>query len=269
MIARFVQTKRTMTIELVLALILAFAFAYTRVPDPVPVSTGISVPQLVATPAPVPSWTFSVVPETRHSSRKEKIASQAAQPSFAANPAPVPIAAKISPDVIESIPTAVAKEAVIPAPETTIAIATKPAEAPALETTPEPAAPVPAYLEDLAIAPAPSPDPKEAVAMAAETASSPTPKELPASVLTPAQTQASPSISTETIQTASLVGGTAAAFVFAPISAPVSVILGIAVGLFEPSSSQLGQNKSAPAKNTKTTKRPAAGATTPSSDSVY
>jgi hypothetical protein len=266
MIAGFVQTKRTMTIELVLALILAFVFAYTRVPNPVPVSAGISVPQLVATPAPAPSWAYSVVSETKHPSRKAKIAPQAAQPSFAANPAPVPVAAKISPDVIESVPIAVAKEAVIPAPETTTAIATKPAEAPVLETIPEPAAPVPAYPVDLVTEPAAAPVPKEAVAMPADAASSPTPKELPASVLTPTQTQASPSISTENIQTASLVGGSAAAIILAPIAGPVSVILGIAVGLFEPSSSQLGQNKPAPAKNTK---KPAARATNTSSDSVY
>jgi len=269
MIARLAQTKRAMTIELVLLSIVAFVFAYTRMPNPVPVSTGVSVPQFVATPAPVPSWTFSVAPDTRHVRSKAKVPPQAAQPSIAANPAPVPTAAKSSQDVIESVPVAVAKEAVVPAPETTAAVETKPADVPALETVPEPAAPVPVNQEALVTAPAPALVPNEAVAMAAETASSPTPKELPASVFTPDQPQTSPPTTAETIQTNSLVGGTAVALVFAPIAAPVSIILGIAVGLFEPSSSQLGQNKSAPVKNTKTAKKPAARATTTSSDSVY
>jgi len=266
MIAKLGQTKRAVTIELVLVSILAIVFAYTRMPNPVPASTGISVPPLVATPAPVPSWTFSVAPDARHARGKAKVPPHAAQPSFAANPATVPIATKTSPD-IGAVPTTVPKEEAIPSPETTSAIAIKPVDGPALETIPEPAAPVPANKETLVTVPVLVP--KDALAMAPDTASSPTPKELPASVLLPAQTvpsQASTSTPAETTQTTTMVGGTAAALIFAPIAAPVSIILGIAVGLFEPSSSQLGQSKSVP---TKPTNKPAAGNTTPSSDSTY
>lgn len=251
MIARFARTKRTVTIQLVSASILVVAFAYTRMSTHIPARSAPSAPQLVATPAPVPTWTFTVAPETKHSSRKAKITPQVAKPAPAVGPTPIPMITKSSQDLIESVPATAPKETVIPVPETAAAIA-NPVATPGLEASPEPAAPVPGDKGTLNTAPATVPN--ETLAMAPDAATSPTPKEIPASVLStpPSPDKTLPSKSGTTTQTTSLVGGTAAALVFAPIAAPVSIILGIAVGLFEPSSSQLGQEK--PTAKTKTKK---------------
>ena len=270
MIARLARTKRAMTIELVLASILVIAFVYTRLPADVPATSTPSVPQLVATPAPVPSWTFSVVPETKHTGRKAKPL-QIAKPAPAVDPTPVPMIAKSSPDVIESVPATVPKEAALPATEIATAIA-NPVVAPALEATPELSVPAPADKEALNSAPATVPN--EALAAAPDAESSPTPKEIPASVLStsPAPAGTLPAKSATTTQTTSLVGGTAAALAFAPIAAPVSIILGIAVGLFEPSSSELGQEKptaKAKAKKSNTNSSSSSSNANSSPDSGY
>jgi hypothetical protein len=264
MISKAVQTKRAVMMELVLVLILAFVFAYSRMHNPVPASAGLSVPQLVDTPAPVPSWTFSVMPDSKHGSGKAKVAAQVSRSLFAAKPAPAPVVTKTNPDVTGPLPVAASKHANIPAPEATATIASKTAVTPALETVPEPtpvAAPkhanIPAPEATAAIAsktavtpaletvPEPAPVAEEALAVAPETESLPMPKELPASVLSPVKTtKLAPE---ETTQTTSMVGGTTAALILAPIAAPVAIIFGIAAAMFTPTSSQLGQDIPPPA----------------------
>lgn len=235
------QTKRAVMIELVLGLILALVLAYTRMPNHVPAATHSSVPPLVEVQVPVPSWTFSAAPDTKSSAHaKAKIPPKVAKSTLAVKPVPVPIVATTIQDVPEPAPVPVPKEAVIPVPGPAAVLVAKPAEVPAPVTVAEPAL---------------VPISKEASDTVPELASAPVPKVIPASVLS--QTQALPSPSESITPTTTMVAGTTAALVLAPFVAPVAIVVGIAVGMFTPTASQLGQV--APAPKTKPSSVPNTG----------
>jgi hypothetical protein len=247
MIAKPMQTKRAMVIELVL--ILAFVIAFLSMPNPVPAATHFSVPPLVATPAPIPAWNFSVVTDAKPAQAKLQTPHKVAKSTLAAKPVPVQIVAMTDQVVPEPAPIHVAKVAIIPIPEPTAPFISNPVAANTPETVPvvkealataSTEAPIPK--EVLVTAPKAASVPNEVLAMATETESSPTPKALPASVLFPVKISPSEPAS----PARSLVTGTAAAIIFAPIAAPVSIIFGIAAAIFTPTSSQLGQDKPPP-----------------------
>ena len=165
MIAKLGQTKRAVMIGLVSGMILAFIAAYSHMPNPAPAAhSPASV--LVATPAPVPSWTYSVAPDavpakprtkTSHVAKSAPAAKPVPAPAVASTAAIVPkpvnvadpaVASKNALDnVPEPAPAAVAKEAVVPAAASTAAIVSKPvnvadpavASKNALDNVPEPA----------------------------------------------------------------------------------------------------------------------------------
>jgi hypothetical protein len=235
------QTKQAVMIELVLVLILAYALTYSHMLNPVPVATHPSVIPLVDVQAPVPSWTFSAAPDTKPAQAKAKIPPRLVKSTPVVEPVPSPIVAEAIRDVPEPAPVIVPKEATVPAPESAAAYVSKPVAAPAPESVPEPAAA--ALKETVVAAPeaAPAPALKEAVVAASEDTPYPVPKVIPASVLSPAKALPSEPIS----PSASLVTGTTAALVLAPLVAPVAIIVGIAVGMFTPHAPQSDQTESA------------------------
>ena len=260
-------------IGLVSVLILAFVFALSRTPNPVQATYSPAV-ALVATPAPVPSWSYTEPAQT-----KAKIP-HAVKSAPAVKPAPVPaVAADIQP---EPAPPVAAKEATAPAAESTATAVSEPAVvvAPAvasknsLDNVPEPS--LPATAKDAAgstgaaisnpvtvVAPnnnesGPPADSKDALAVISEPSSAPAMKTLPNTVKSPGQ-PAEPISPADTMVT-----GTTAALVLAPFVAPVSIVVGLVVGVLTPSAAQLGQVAEPP--------KPKAGTVThtaPSSDSVY
>ena len=231
------QTKQAVMIELVLALILAYVLTYSHMPNPVPAATHTSAIPIVDVQAPVPSWTFSAAPDTKPAHAKAKLTPRVARSPLVAEPVPSPIVSEAIHDVPEPAPV----EATVHAPESAAAYLSKPVAAPAPETVPEPA-PVQASKEALVAVPEAAPvlASKEGLVAAPEAETYPVPKVIPASVLSPAKALPSPSISPST----PLVAGTAAAFVLAPIVAPVAIIVGIAVGMFTPHAPQTDQTES-------------------------
>lgn len=256
MVATLGHTKRAVMMGLVSVLILAFIFALSRTPNPVP-ATYSPASALVATPAPVPSWSYTEPAQIR-----AKIP-HVAKSSPAAKPAPVPaVAAVIQP---EPVPAAVAKEAVVPAAESTGTAISKPAEvaAPAVasknavDSIPEPA---PVAAPENTHEPAPAAASENALVAITEPSSVPALKIFPAATTSPTQAAPSNPIS----PTDAMVDGTTAALVLAPFMAPVAIVVGLVVGIMTPTASQLGQVPTAP--------KPKAGTVThtaPSSDSVY
>ncbi|HTN94093.1 MAG TPA: hypothetical protein VMJ33_05910 [Gallionella sp.] len=268
MIAKLDRTKSMATIGLVSVSILAFVFALPRTPNPVR-ATYSPAAALVATPAPVPSWSYTEPAQTR-----AKIP-HAAKSAAAAKPAPVPaVAAALQP---EPAPLAAAKEATVPAAESTATAKSEPAAvaAPAvasknaLDNVPEPA---PSAAAKDAVVPAAgstgaaisnpvavAPDSKD-VAVISKPSSAPALKTLPSKAKSPDQVAPSEPISPAD----TMVTGTTAALVLAPFVAPVSIVVGLVVGVLTPSAAQLGQVAEPP--------KPKAGTVThtaPSSDSVY
>jgi hypothetical protein len=225
------QTKQAVMIELVLVLILAYALTYSHMPNPVPAATHSAVIPLVEVQAPVPSWTFSAAPDTKPAQAKAKIPPRLVESTLVAEPVPSPIVAAAIHDVPEPAPVPVPKEATVPAPESAAAYVSKPVATHAPETVAEPAL---------------VPSSKEALVAAPEAETYPVPKVIPASVLSPAKALSSSPSSPDT----PLVAGTAAALVLAPLVAPVAIIVGIAVSMFTPSASQLGQVAPAPKQKT-------------------
>lgn len=241
MVAKLGQTKRAVMMGLVSVLILAIIFALSRATNPVP-ATYSPASALVATPAPAPSWSYTVPAQTR--AKIPRVAKSAP----AAKPAPVPaVAAAIQPE-----PAAVAKEAVVPAAASTGTTISEPAVAATAVASKDAAGDVPG--------PAPVAASKDALAVITEPSSLPALKTFPTTAISP--TQAAPS---EPISPAdTMVTGTTAALVLAPFVAPVAIVVGLVVGVLTPSAAQLGQVPSAP--------KPKAGTVThtaPSSDSVY
>jgi hypothetical protein len=255
-IAKFGQTKRTVMIELVL--ILAFIFAYTHIPFPAKTAYSPAA-GLVATPAPVPSLVYSVVPDHGPVQAKAKTPPKVPKHAPAAKPAPVPAiaivrdvppapvaepaAADISKPAVVSAPVTASKDTAINVPEHAPEVVANEAVVPASE----PAATVVSNPEVIGASgdihePAPVTDSNGALVANVELSSVSVLKTFPAPAKSP--TQAAPS---EPISPATpLVTGTTAALIFAPIAAPVSIIFGIVVGLLTPSSSQLGQVGPAP-----------------------
>ena len=263
MIAKLGQTKRAVMIGLVSGMILAFIAAYSHMPNPAPAAhSPASV--LVATPAPVPSWTYSVAPDavpakprtkTSHVAKSAPAAKPVPAPAVASTAAIVPkpvnvadpaVASKNALDnVPEPAPVAVAKEAVDTAAATTAADVSRPLAVAAPENIHEDT-PVAASNDALVVITDPSPAPAVKTLPTQETSSS---------QAAPSEELLSPSTSLAT--------GTTAALVLAPFVAPVAIIVGLTVGLLTPSASQLGQMPPAP-KKAKTVPHSA-----PSSGSVY
>ena len=279
MITKPGQSKRAVMIELVLLAILGFVAVYSRIPHPAPAADRVSAPIFVATPAPVPTWSFSVIPDNKPVQAKAKKPHKVAKSAPVAKTVLVQISSKPVQAAPEPAPAHDIKEAIIPitepasktiaatAPETVPVVKEAPATAPkavevsdALATAPD-AEPAPIANEAQVTTPRAEPVPNETLDMASETKSSPTPKALPASVFSPAQTAPPEPVS----PARSLVTGTTAALIFAPIAAPVSIIFGIASAIFTPTSSQLDQERPSPA----VPKKRAVRASAPSSDSSY
>jgi hypothetical protein len=240
------QAKQAVMIELVLVLILAYALTYSQMHHPIPVETRSSVHPFVDVQAPVSSWTFSAAPDTKPAQAKAKILPHLVKSTPVAEPVPSPIVAEAIHDVPEPAPAPVPKEATARAPESAATYVSKQVAAPAPEAVPELA---PAALKEAVVAvpeAAAVPSLKEAVVAASEDTPYPVPKVIPASVLSPAKALPPPPASPDT----SLVAGTTAALVLAPLVAPVAIIVGIAVGMFTPSASQLGQVAPAPKPKT-------------------
>ena len=272
MITKPGQSKRAVMIELVLLAILGFVALYSRIPHPAPAADRVSAPIFVATPAPVPTWSFSVIPDNKPVQAKARRPHKVAKSAPVAKTVLVQISSKPVQAVPEPAPGHDIKEAIIPITEPaskTIA-ATAPETVPVVKEAPATAPKAVEVSDALATAsdneaqvttPRAEPVPNETLDMASETESSPTPKALPASVFTPAQTAPPEPVS----PARSLVTGTTAALIFAPIAAPVSIIFGIASAIFTPTSSQLGQEIPSPAVR----KKRAVRASAPSSDSSY
>jgi hypothetical protein len=242
MMVKYGQTKQAVMIELVLVLILACVLAYSHMINPVPAETHSSVLTLVDVQAPVPSWSFSAIPDARPAQAKAKLLPRVAKSPLVAEPAPAPIVAATIHDVPEPAPVPVSKEAIIRVPESAAAYVSKPDAAPAPEAV---TASVPAATlvskEALVAVPeaAPVQSSKEALDTALD-AAPPVLKVIPASALSPAKGSPSSSASHAT----PLVAGTAAALALAPFVAPVSIIVGIVVAMFTPHAPQTDQTES-------------------------
>ena len=263
MITKPGQSKRAVMIELVLLAILGFVALYSRIPHPAPAADRVSAPIFVATPAPIPTWSFSVIPDNKPVQAKAKKPHKVAKSAPVAKTVLVQVSSKPVQAAPEPAPAHDIKEAIIPITEPaskTIA-ATAPETVPVVKEAPATAPKAVEVSDALATAPDAEPAPNETLDMASETESSPTPKALPASVFSPAQTAPPEPVS----PARSLVTGTTAALIFAPIAAPVSIIFGIASAIFTPTSSQLDQERPSPA----VPKKRAVRASAPSSDSSY
>jgi hypothetical protein len=226
MMVKYGQTKQAVMIELVLVLILACVLAYSHMINPVPAETHSSVLTLVDVQAPVPSWSFSAIPDARPAQAKAKLLPRVAKSPLVAEPAPAPIVAATIHDVPEPAPVPVSKEAIIRVPESAAAYVSKPDAAPAPEAV-------------TASVPAATLVSKEALDTAPD-AATPVLKVIPASALSPAKGSPSSSASHAT----PLVAGTAAALALAPFVAPVSIIVGIVVAMFTPHAPQTDQTES-------------------------